>query len=57
VALGRLVLLPHGDDHQRQQHGVDDADDGVDEAGHVVVLLAKRRGHEALHHSQAGDRD
>jgi hypothetical protein len=33
-------LLPHGDDHERKQHGVDDTQDGVDEAGHVVVPLA-----------------
>ena len=55
--LGRLVLFPHGDDHEREQHGVDDADDRVDEPGHVVMLSATGRRHGALHRPQADDRD
>src|SRR3712207_5275041 len=49
---GRSEILPHGDNHERQQYGVDDAQDSVDETGHVVVLPAQLRGHEALHHRQ-----
>ena len=32
-----LILLPHGDNHERQQHGVDHAKGCVDEASDVVV--------------------
>jgi hypothetical protein len=56
VGLGRLVVLPHGDDHERKQHGVGDAQDRVDEAGDVVVLPSEARGHQALHHYQPHDR-
>jgi hypothetical protein len=44
-----LVLLPHGDDHERQKHGVDHAQSRVDETGHVVVSLARDGRHEAMH--------
>src|SRR5215218_4978473 len=54
--LGRIEFLPHGDDHERQQHGVDDAQDGVDEASHVVVLLAHLRGHKSLHQREPAER-
>src|SRR5215211_9011720 len=54
--LGRIEFLPHGDDHERQQHGVDDAQDGVDEASHVVVLLAHLRGHKSLHQREPAAR-
>jgi hypothetical protein len=50
--LGRLVSLPDDDDHERHQHGVHDADDRVDKAGDVVVLLPEARGHQALHQDQ-----
>src|SRR3712207_1432762 len=49
-------LLPHGDDHERQEHSVDDAQGGIDEAGDVVVLPADGHGHQALHHRQPDDR-
>ena len=45
---GSLVFLPHGDDHEREEHGVDHAQSRVDEAGHVVVSLARDGWHEAL---------
>src|SRR5215204_3909766 len=54
---GRLVLLPHGDDHERQQHGVDHTEGRVDEAGHVVVGLARVGWHETLHQLESGERD
>src|SRR3712207_5278515 len=54
---GGLVVPPHGDDHEPQQHGVDDADYRVDEACYVVVLLAQLGGHQALHHCQPDHRD
>ena len=47
---GTPEFFPRCDDHERQQ-------DGVDEAGHVVVLLADRRGHQALDQRQPEDRD
>src|SRR3712207_7268818 len=56
----RSTLFPYTtlfrSDHERQQHGVDDTQDGVDEAGNVVVLLADRRGHQALDQHQPDDR-
>ena len=52
---GRPVLLPHGDDHERQQYGVDHAEGRVDEAGHVVVLPARVGGHQALDQLEAGE--
>jgi hypothetical protein len=39
---GTPEFFPRCDDHERQQHGVDDTQGGVDEAGNVVVLLADR---------------
>jgi hypothetical protein len=45
-----LVFLPHGDDHESKQHGVDHAQSRVDEARNVVVFLAPLSWHEALHH-------
>ena len=56
VGLGRLVVLPHGDDHEGEQHGVGEAQDGVDEAGDVVLPLSTVWGHKALHHQQPRDR-
>jgi hypothetical protein len=56
VCLGRLVVLPDGDDHERKQHSVGDAQDRVDEASDVVVLLSEGRGHQALHQYQPHDR-
>jgi hypothetical protein len=56
VGLGRLVVLPHDDDHERKQHSVGDAQDRVDEDSDVVVLLSAVRGHQALHHYQPHDR-
>jgi hypothetical protein len=53
---GRLVLLPHGDDHESQQHGVDHAQRSVDEACHVVVGLARGGGYEALHQNESAKR-
>jgi hypothetical protein len=47
--LGGVPLLLHGDEHEPQQHGVGDAKDSVDEAGHVVVLLAYPDRHQSLH--------
>jgi hypothetical protein len=54
---GRVVFPPHGDDHERQQNGVDHAQCCVDEACNVVVGLARGGGNEALHHLQPGERN
>ena len=54
---GGLVLLPHGDDHERQEHGVDHAKGGVDEAGNVVVPLARLGGHEPMHQLEPHERE
>jgi hypothetical protein len=51
-----LVFLPHGDDHERQKHGVDHAQRRVDESCNVVVGLARGGGYEALHQLQPGER-
>jgi hypothetical protein len=56
VGLGRLVILPHDDDHEGQQHGVGDAQDHMDKAGDVVVLLPEASGYQALHQEQPSDR-
>ena len=53
----RLVFLPHGYDHERQDHSVDHAQGRVDETGHVVVGLSRGGGNEALHQLQADERD
>ena len=37
--IGCLVFLPHGDNHEGKQHGVDHTQSYVDEACHVVVKL------------------
>src|SRR5215217_8757251 len=50
--LGRVPLFPDGDKHEPQQHGVGDAQDCVDEASYVVVLLAPLGGVQALHQHQ-----
>jgi hypothetical protein len=42
---GSLILLPHSNDHECQQHGVYDTQDSVDVAGNIVVLLALLRGY------------
>jgi hypothetical protein len=52
-----LELLPHGDDHERQEYGVDHAQGGVDKACHVVVLLSGGGGYEALHQLEPGERN
>ena len=56
VGLGRLVVLPHGDDHEREQHGVGDAQDREDEACDVVLPLSAFGWHQALHQYQPRDR-
>jgi hypothetical protein len=53
---GRVVFPPHGNDHERQQNGVDHAQGRVDEACHVVVSLAQGGGYEALHQLEPGER-
>src|SRR5918992_2014870 len=53
---GRLVLLPHGDDHERQQNRVDHTQSRVDEACNVVVGLARGGGNEALHQNESAKR-
>ena len=53
---GRIVLLPHGDNYERNEHGVDHAKGRVDEASDVVVSLALGGGNEALHHLETGER-
>src|SRR5215217_637863 len=55
--VGRVVLPPHGDDHERQQHSVDHAKGRVDEACNVVVWLAGGGGYEAHHQLQPGERE
>ncbi len=54
---GRVVFLPHGDNYERNEHGVDNSQGRVDEACNVVVSLARGGGYEALHHLQPGQRD
>src|SRR5215208_3646394 len=54
---GRVVFLPHGDDHERKQHGVDHAQGRVDEACNVVVSLARGGRYKALHHLKPGERE
>src|SRR5829696_8144206 len=50
--IGRLEALPNSDNHQRNQNGVDHTQRRVDEACHVVVLLARLSWHEALHQEE-----
>src|SRR5262245_36073454 len=38
--LGHVEILPDDDHDVGDEHTIDEADDGVDEAGHLVVLLA-----------------
>jgi hypothetical protein len=52
---GCLLFLPNGDNHERQQNGVDHAQSCVDEACDVVVGLARFSGNEALHQLQPGE--
>jgi hypothetical protein len=54
---GRVVFLPHGDNYERNEHGVDHAKRCVDEACNVVVGLARGGGNEPLHHLQTGECD
>jgi hypothetical protein len=54
---GRVVFLPHGNDHERNEHSVDHAKGRVDETCNVVVGLARGGGHEALHQLQPGERE
>jgi len=54
---GRLVFLPHCDDHERQQHSVDHTQGCVDEAGYVVVTLTCLGWYEALHQHEPAKRD
>src|SRR5918998_3446974 len=42
-----LILLPHGDDHERQQTRHTRHYDSVEEASDVIVLLALFGGHQA----------
>ena len=56
VACGRLPLLPHGDHHEPEKHGVDHPEHRVDKAGDVVVLPAQGDRHEPLHEDQTTDR-
>jgi hypothetical protein len=55
--IGRVPFFPDGDEHEAQEHGVGDTQDGVDKAGHVVVFLAPRGRDEALHQHQPTDRN
>src|SRR5829696_6789735 len=55
--VGCVVFLPNGDDHERQQHGVDHTQGRVDETCNVVVGLARGSGYEALHHLKPGERE
>src|SRR5215212_1473567 len=48
--VGRLKCLKNGDDHEGEQHGVDHTQGRIDEACHVVVLLAPLSWHQALDH-------
>ena len=52
-----LVFLPYGDDHERQEHGVDHAQRRVDETSNVVVGLSRGGGNESLHQLQPGERE
>ena len=52
-----LVFLPHGDNYEREQHGVDHAQGRVDEACNVVVGLARGGGYEALHQLEPTKRE
>jgi hypothetical protein len=54
--VGRIEFLPHGDDNEGEQHGVDHAQGGVDEACYVVVGLSRGGGNESLHQLQPRDR-
>jgi hypothetical protein len=51
-----LVFLPHGDNHERQKHGVDHAQGCVDEASDVIVALARVSGNEALYQLEPSER-
>jgi hypothetical protein len=53
---GRIVFLPHGDNYERNEHGIDHAKGRVDEAGNVIVSLARGGGYEALHQLEPGER-
>jgi hypothetical protein len=52
-----LELLPHSDDHELEQHGVDHTQGRLDEASDVVVLLARLSWHEAVHQRQPAKRE
>src|SRR5215203_4746596 len=52
-----LVLFPHGDHHEREEHSVDHAQGRIDEACNVVVLLARSGWHEAMHQFEPHERD
>jgi len=52
-----LILLPNGDNHERQQHSVDHTQSRVDETCNVVVLLSGGGWNEALHQLEPGERD
>src|SRR5215211_2056343 len=54
---GRIPLFPHGNNHETQQHRVGDAQNGVNEAGNVVVPLAHLDGHQALHQEEPANRN
>ena len=54
---GGLKLLPHGDHHERQEHGVDHAQSRVDEARYVVRPLARAGGHQTVHQFEPYERE
>ena len=51
------LILPNGDNHECEQHSVDHAQRRVDEAGNVVVSLARDGWHEALDQLEPYERD
>ena len=55
--LGRLPLFPYSDEHEPEQHGVCDAQDGVDESRHVVLPLPDSYGYQALDQDQPTHRE
>jgi hypothetical protein len=55
--LGRLPLFPYSDEHEPKQHGVCDAQDGVDESRHVVLPLPDSYGHHTLHQEEPANRN
>lgn len=50
-----LVLLPDDDRSEAEQHGEDDADDRVNEPGHVVVLYERVHADSSANEQRAAD--